>query len=86
MESGAGKGRAGDCLWWRCARGGLVVVVAEVIVGRRRIGFALGFAVAVISLPGVWLVVVLALGGCGRIREDLLGGLGHPVVVMVVLL
>lgn len=58
------------------------MVVAEVIVGRRRVIFGLGFVVAVISLLGV-LLVVLALCRCGRGGEDLLRSLRRPVVVLV---
>lgn len=54
------------------------MVVAEVVVGRRRVIFGLGLVVASVALLGAWLVVRR-----GRGRDDLLGRLGRPVVLLV---
>lgn len=55
------------------------MVVAELVVGRRGVVFALGLVVAIVARLGAGLAV-LALGRRRGRGEDLLGGLRCPVV------
>lgn len=59
------------------------MVVAEMIVGRRRVVFALGLVVAIVPRLGAGLVVLALCRRRGR-GEDLFGGLRCPVVVLLV--
>lgn len=56
-------------------------MVAELVVGRRSVAFALGLVVAIVARLGAGLVV-LALRRRRRRGEHLLGRLRRPVVVL----